>query len=250
LIDQVRWAAYGLAHANTLKSLATIGGKRAATNALVQPVRVMRDHLVGDVNPLVVRGIVPPQAIALRRGNSPRNVAFDVLKLVEVAYRNFHHLEGQSKTTRADLQAAATAAQNLIEYLGAKGQSAESAAENALTLRRALAYFMELYEELRWAVRYVRRRHKDANVIMPSLYTLRKKKGARADNDDDDEATPIDAPPPAPNTDGSLGIDIAHLQALMAGGVLGKAPTKSPYSPNVGDTDGNSEGNGAHGSMG
>lgn len=230
LIEQVRQGLFGLTHANTLRQLATAGSTSEAMNGPVAALRVVRDHLVGDVNPLVVRGIVSPQAIVLSPGNNPRNVAFDVLRLVEVSDANYHHLDGQSKMTRTDLQAAATAAQDLLQYLGAKEQSTESAEDATLTRQRALAYFIALYEELRWAVRFVRRNHKDAHLIMPSLFTLRKKRGgAAAENADeaDDAAAPVAPQAPAANTDAATGVDLAHLQALMGGGNQAATPATS-----------------------
>lgn len=233
LIDQVRQALFGLAHANILKQLAAAGGPSESASEAAAPLRLVRDHLVGDINPLVVRGLVPPQAVVLSPGNNPRNVAFDVLRLVEVTDTNYHHLEGQSKTTRADLQAAAKAAQDLLEQLGAKEQFGDSLEDATLTRLRALAFFVALYEELRWGVRFVRRKHKDAHLFMPSLFTLRKKRSNAAAEDADDDAPEVQ-PTPAATADAS-GIDLAHLQTLMnGGGQPTTAPNPTPATPNSG----------------
>lgn len=218
LIDQVRYALFGLAHANILKQVAAAGGPSEGAGDAAEPLRVVRAYLVSDVTPLVARRIVAPEAIALTQGNSPRNVAFDVLRLVEVADSNYHHLEGQSKTTRADLQAAAKAAQELLEQLGAREQASESAEDSTLTRMRALAYFVALYEELRWGVRFVRRHYKDAHTIMPSLFTLRKKRTTSAVAEDTEDELPADEPSAPTGSPEAAGIDLAHLQALMNGG--------------------------------
>lgn len=217
LIDQTEKALFGLAHSNILKQLTT-AEQAESTNQAAAPLRVIADHLQADVAPLVARGLVAPEAVVRSQGNNPRNAAFDVLRLVEVADSNYHHLEGATKLSRAELQAAAEAARALLEFLAAKEQSDESAEEATLTRLRALAHFVALYEELRWAVRYTRRNHKDAHLIMPSLYSLRKKRTTAAAADDtDDEGEQDQATTPAVGTD-TTSIDLGHLQALMNGG--------------------------------
>lgn len=174
LIDQVREAAWALSHAEMLRRGAA-GGVVDPTSTLVDALRETRARLLGDAKPLVPRGRVSPRAVILSQGNSPRNVALDVMRLVEVLGCNLEYLEGRSLTTRSDLEAAACAAQRLLQRLGAKEQSIEGFEAATLTRQRAVALFLELYEELRWAVRFVRRKHKDADALMPSMYTLRSK---------------------------------------------------------------------------
>lgn len=229
LVDQVKHALFGLAHANTLKQVAAAGEQGETVSDAAAPLRALNETILADVAPLVARGVVPAEAVVRSQGNNPRNVAFDTLRLVEVAESNYRHLEGQTKLTRADLQSAVQAAQDLLEFLATKEQAVESLEEATLTRLRAFAYFLALYEELRWAVRYVRRHQKDAHLIMPSLFTLRKKRssGTSAVDDGDDEVQEQQTPPPAMTDDGS--VDLEHLQALMNGG--GQPAVNAPVTP-------------------
>lgn len=224
LPHQLRQAAYGLAYAETMKRGAADAPEEDRDDP-VAAVRAIRDHLAGDVVPLIKRGRVSGESVKLSQGNSPRNVAFDVLKLVSAIDGNLEYLDGRSLTTRADLEAAAAAAENLLEYLGTKEQSTENAEEVSLMRQRAMTLFVELFEELRWGVRFTRRKQKDANLIMPSLYTLRAKRKSAAEEDDDVDAEDLSA------SDGggaavSSEVDLAQLDSIMSGGASA-APARS-----------------------
>lgn len=227
LIQDLREGIGGLAYCEMLKR----GAGDSALDHGSDPVlalRTIRDQLVSDAQPLVARGYLSPADLTLSQGNSPRNVAFDVMKFATKIGDNIQHLEGRSMITPADLDAAAKAAEDLLEFLGIKEKAQESAEEVTLTRQRSMTYAYELYEELRWGVRFTRRKQKDADVIMPSLFTLRTKKASRDNVEPEQPATPGTPAAPTETNPATAGLDLAHLQAIMSGGVT--QPT-APVAP-------------------
>jgi hypothetical protein len=97
-----------------------------------------------------------------------------------------------------------------VKFIGTREQSTENAEEVGLMRQRAMTLFLDLFEELRWGVRYTRRKQKDAYLIMPSLYTLRTKRRNAADEDDD----VVEASEASAGNDGAADVSeigLAHL---------------------------------------
>lgn len=173
LILQTADAAHALCHAEALRSAAVARATHRPSPS-IEALRAVREHLVADAKPLVTRGRIPAKAITLSPGNSPRKFAADVLKFVETLSANIHYLDGRSLTTLPAREAAALSAEDVLAFLREKQRDAESIESANLTRQRALVWFLHLYEELRWALRFVRRRSGDADLIAPSVYTVRR----------------------------------------------------------------------------
>ena len=93
---------------------------------------------------------------------------------METLSANIHYLDGRSLTTLPAREAAALSAEDVLAFLREKQRDAEPIESANLTRQRALVWFLHLYEELRWALRFVRRRSGDADLIAPSVYTVRR----------------------------------------------------------------------------
>jgi hypothetical protein len=206
LLSELKEVAYALGHLETLKR----GSKGLIVDASVSDavvrMRGIRDVFLADIQPLVARGKLDERAIALTPGNSARNVAFDVLRLVNYLDEQWSTIAGKTLTTQADLEAARVSARDLITVLGVRDNT-EGDEELNLARAKALSWLMDVWEELRWAVRYVRRHANDADTIMPSLYSLRGKRSSGAAPEE-----VADAEPPAPSAE----VD-ADLEAIMNG---------------------------------
>jgi hypothetical protein len=231
LIEDLAEATGGLGHCETLKRGAAGGGADHANNP-VQVARGIRTALVFHGGPLIAQGKLTPEDLTLSQGNSPRDIAFDVMKFVAKISDNYEFIEGKSLLTRADLQAATRAAEDLLQFLGVREKAQANAEETTLMRQRALTQVYELYEELRAGVHFTRRRQKDGDVITPSLFTMRTKKSVR----DAEEASTAGASAgttaaSAPGSEASAaagGIDLAQLQALMSGN---GAPSPNTVAP-------------------
>jgi hypothetical protein len=218
LIPDLREAAYALAHLEALRRGSKGQPLGATVNDAVTRIRSARDVLLADVQPLVARGLLDEKALLLTPGNSPRNIAFDVLRLVNYLDENWATLAGKTLTTEQDLDAARVQARDLITSLGVR-DNAESEEELSVTRQRAMTLLMDIYEELRWAVRYTRRRAEDGDLIMPSLYSLRSRRSGGSEQTDEDETPPAVGGVNAPRAGeaGAGAVDAAHLEAVMAG---------------------------------
>jgi len=181
LIRELREAGYALGHVEALKRGSRGQALGVTVTEAVDRMRSLRNVLLADVQPLVARGLLNVKALVLAPGNSPRNVAFDTLRLVNYLDENREALAGKTLTTEQDLAAARLQAQDLITFLAVR-DNPEGKEELALARQRAMTHLMGIYEELRWAVRYARRAAKDGDWSMPSLYSLRKKRGSESEN--------------------------------------------------------------------
>lgn len=217
-IGDLREGTYALAHAESLRLSAA--GMAPAPSDPVEAVRAFRADLAEDLEGLVRRGLLEAKALAFSTGNSPRNIAFDVLRFANYMDQYADVLKGRSWTTPEQVNAARAAAKRLLEFAGEKVYAPEDDTEHKSIRHRALTYVVRLYEEIRAAVLYARRAHGDANILAPSLYATRSKRGSSKDGSTDTPDTSDTPPAAADAAPGTTdGIDLEHLVNLMNGGV-------------------------------
>jgi hypothetical protein len=209
LFGDMKQAIFALAHAESLKRGAS--GLPSELEDPMKEVRATRAKMKADLEPLVVRGILAPDALTLSVGNSARNVAFDVLRFANYMDQHAALLKARMWTTPEELYQARTAAQQLLAFAGTKEFTTQD--EVSLMYQRAMSYVAELYEELRWAVRYARRQFGDADVIAPSLYTMRAQRGPGKNRPAPEEVEPSSTPVPA--NGGAAEVDLNHLESIM-----------------------------------
>ncbi len=227
MISELRETAFAVAHLESLMR----GAKGFVSQDTADPLQKVRDYrslLLADTQPLVARGLLEQEASTLSRGNSPRNIAFDTLQLANYLDTNWERIQGRSLITREELDAARDAVRELLTYLGVKDQGGESEEEVQSNRLKGLTLLFKLYEELRWAVRYIRRNTGDADLVMPSLYTLRKAR-RNTSGPDEPETQPPSSDESANDADEDE-IDTARLEELMAsaGRRSAAAPPRTP----------------------
>lgn len=174
VFNDLRLAIFALGHAEALKRGAS--GLASEAEYPLQDVRKARNRMKADLEPLVARGLLAPKALTLTSGSSARAVAFDVLRFGTYIDQHAQALQGRMWTTPEELAEARTKAQRLLELAGSKDQSNPEDGP-ALMYLRAMTHLAEVYEEVRWAVRYTRRSFGDGEAIAPSLYTMRAQRG-------------------------------------------------------------------------
>jgi hypothetical protein len=220
IFPELKQAIFALGHAESLKR-----GAPGLPSDLEDPIKQVRDTrttMKADLEPLVVRGLLAEDALTLSQGNSARNIAFDVLRFANYMDQHATILQGRMWTTPEELSKARAAAQELLEFAGSKDQ-ATAEDEVALMQQRAMNHAAELYEELRWAVRYARRKLGDADTIAPSLYTMRAQRGATKGRPLPEGSAPN---PSSAQTGGGVAVvDVSHLEAIMNGRPSDGVPT-------------------------
>ncbi len=232
LINELREMAFAVIHLESL-SRGAKGFVSEDSSDPVQQVRHYRSMLLADVQPLVARGLLEPEASTLSRGNSPRNLAFDTLQLANYLDRNWDQIQGRSLTTREEIDASRDAVRELLTYLGVKDQGGESEEEVQSNRLKGITLLVKLYEELRWAVRYIRRNTSDADLVMPSLYSLRKSP-RRGAPEVDDPSTDL---PPSGDAESDDVVDTERLEELMASVTHRATSTDTANAEQNGDTN-------------
>ncbi|MGE5785589.1 MAG: hypothetical protein ACM3ZE_13410 [Myxococcales bacterium] len=83
----------------------------------------------------------------------------------------------------ADLERAEALGDEMLQAIGESKQVTVQAANAALVRHRAFSLVVRTYEEVRWAVRYLRRHEGDSSRIAPSLYHRPKPKRKKGNRD-------------------------------------------------------------------
>ncbi len=140
-----------------------------------------RDLLHDDARVLLGRGLIPAESLEHYDGLvGYMNVAEDLQLLSTLLSANWERIEGRCATTEQELELASLLAARIIRLVGERERNFARAAEFADKRARAFTLFFDCYEEIRFAVAYVRRHEGDADEFAPSLHATRKKSGKTA----------------------------------------------------------------------
>jgi hypothetical protein len=207
--DKIRDYALALAH--------THGAYRAALGPtdpiakISEEVSAIRDQLFADAQALGGRGLLEPGRVEkLRSGLGYKNVAFDVVGLVQLFRERAHDLVGKTPVTPQELDHAAELAQQLVTAVGLKEQSTAGLTAAALLRQQAFTLFTQAYDEARRAIGYLRWHAGDADTIAPSLWAGRGGSKSPASADPVPTPAPLDTTSPpttgAPATAPGIGL--------------------------------------------
>jgi hypothetical protein len=176
-LDRLESYALALAHAQAeyLKAPATNPGP----TELAREVRRWRDELLGVVQALAARGVIPKPSAGLverRRAYGPLAVA--VLALAEHLREHSAAIAGKTVLERSELDQATSAAQRLLGAMALPRRKPEKKAV-AEERDRAFTLLIRAYADVRRAVRYLRWRERDADGVAPSLYRRGERQRSR-----------------------------------------------------------------------
>jgi len=183
--------AMALSHAHTLYLVANKPPDEL--DPLVQEGTALRELLFSDSAALVRRGLMNGARLAELLGPIGfKNLASDLQVLAAVFRENFAQIEGKCATTRTEITRADEISEEILRAVGLKEQGTALIAATSDIRSRAFTVVIDLYDQTRRALLYLRWNEDDADTIAPSLYSGRtgRKKGAK------EEAKP--PAPPAP----------------------------------------------------
>jgi hypothetical protein len=205
--------ALALTHAQAVQRAAFT--PRPAIVAAAEELTTTRDHLLADAWSLANHGYINPERLKeCKRAIGYRPVAYDVLTLATVLKEDWSAVEGKTPITLADLSRAEVKAEELLEAVGLKDQSPVMMSEAVRLRQKAFTLFMNVYDDIRRAIVYLRGKQDDADKIAPSLYAGRAPR-RKAEEEPPEAPTPVppvltpetDTPPPVvPATSGGLPI--------------------------------------------
>ncbi len=167
--DSLRDYALALGHTHAALHVAT--GASGGLSKLADDLAEVRDILHADAAALIRRKILDEAGFTnLHRGNGYKDMAFEVVGLVGLLRQGWEAINGRSALELEELEHAARLAQDLVTAVGMQ-ERVPAAVRAAAALRlRAYTLLMAAYDDVRRAVSYLRRPHRDADVIAPSLF--------------------------------------------------------------------------------
>lgn len=185
-----------------------------ALELLVPEASALRDVLHADALACVKRGLLPAEAVReVRRANGHRALILDLSLLSTGLRAAWPRIAGRSGVSELELGRADTLVAELTAAVGARDHAPVPTGKVAQLRAAAYTLLVRRYEELRHAALYTRRRHGDADEILPSLFSsqgARRARSGQASGDAGSEVAPAEVPSaPAPSP-------LPDLQAQLA----------------------------------
>lgn len=164
-------------------------------DALVPEATALRDVLYADASALVQRKLLPEDALKdVKRAIGHRALFLD-LQILSALFRGaLDRVRGRSAVSEDEVVRAERLVIDLSVAVGARDHSPALVAESSQLRNQAYTAFMQRYDQIHAAVAYVRRKHGDTDVFVPSLFAGN---GTRRPKDPGNE--PDVTPSPAPN---------------------------------------------------
>jgi hypothetical protein len=187
LFDKVETYALALGHAQTLYK--TMNEPPQSLVALADTAMAKRNVLLCAVNLLIARGLIHPSALSgLEGADAYQHVASDLFALANILTVRASAIP-DAPIKPAELVEAEILADQLQTAIGERDHERTQRTPSDLSRNRQAAFtlLINAYEEVRAAIKYLRRKQGDADKIIPSLYKshgIRKKKQAKDDLDE------------------------------------------------------------------
>jgi hypothetical protein len=145
----------------------------------------LRCRLIADVRVLVKRGLLTAPRLAKLTGpNGYQATASDLLTLVAFMREHWTLFEHSSPVSLDEVDRAEFVGDQLVCAIGTRDKSTARWAAAADQRARAYTLLVRAYDELRFAVEYLRRHEGDAETIAPSLYKKRKTQCRKVDSNE------------------------------------------------------------------
>ncbi len=142
--------------------------------ALLATATEWRRILLSDARALTQRGLLPSRCLdrlKLRKGY--KNVAFDVMALSALFRQHWATVAGKTAVSPDDIEQSARIAGELLAAVGLRDHGPASTLCAIELRKRAFTLLVNVYDELRRAVIYLRWHQDDVDPWMPSLYQRR-----------------------------------------------------------------------------
>ena len=138
---------------------------------LAEEAAEIRETMLAEATLLVRRGLVSDDKLEQLKGaNGYKNVASDLLVLVNVMEEVWPQIQGKTLTTVDDLNTASRLSTRLTRVVGLREQNPALVAEAADRRLRAYTLLMLTYDDVRRAATYLRNDQDDADTIAPCLH--------------------------------------------------------------------------------
>ncbi|HMA94889.1 MAG TPA: hypothetical protein VKP30_19495 [Polyangiaceae bacterium] len=149
---------------------------------LVAEAAAVREQMVSDATALAKRGYLDGAVLDKLKGAvGHRNVATDLLTLVNVIRANWEAVAGKTALSAQELERAECLSDQLVNDIGERAVGPATIDKIVLERQQAYTVLVNAYDELRRAVTYLRWNYGDEDAIAPSLFGGKRRKST-ADN--------------------------------------------------------------------
>jgi len=187
---------YALALAHTHGAYRGLAAPPDGVVKLAEQLASTRDMLFADAMALAKRGVFDEaRVMKLRSGPGYKNLAFDVVGLVQILRERWADIANRTGVQQAELDQAAQLAQRLVTSVGIKEQQPVTANGVALLRQQAYSLLLHAYDEVRRAISFLRWHEQDVESIAPSLWSGR---GTRPAPEPEPPPVPAPGAPAAP----------------------------------------------------
>jgi hypothetical protein len=169
-IEKIRLLALALNYLQARHRFLKEANKTEAPAELI----ALRDQLRKGIDFLISRGFVPEERLskaALTTGHHA--IAYNVIAFVEILAETADEVGTPPYWSRAELEDIRRKADAFFDALGDKEFGPDADAELKLARRKVFAMLGMYWNDLYELMRYIRRREKDVDSIMPTLYPPR-----------------------------------------------------------------------------
>lgn len=202
-VDRLKVYAMGAWFAH----LAALPKPASSLDALKLEANELKADLIAGAEPLAYKGLVSKEALAkIKEGSGFLDLANDNVALSALYTEAWPRVENKTAVEWAQVERAAIVGPQLILALGEKIAFSGTSTEATRLRARAISLFLDVYDELRRAVEYIRWHEGDATSFVPTLYQGGGRRPTTESPSGEDEATPapgVDATPASGTPDGA-----------------------------------------------
>lgn len=170
------------------------GDEPEELKAVYEEAVAWRSTLYSDGTNLVKHGKLGEESISgVRNETGYRNVAYDLLTLVDLFRDSEARIAGRTATQPDELNRAERVANQLLKLTARRDDVQPTQPALGDDRMRAVSLMIKSFQEARRAIQFVRFYHGDAELITPSIYTARnarKRDDALEPSDDDSVIQP------------------------------------------------------------
>ncbi len=161
---------------------------------LVAEATALRESLLTAATALAQAELISGDRLGELKGPvGYRNIASDVLTLMNIIRNSWASVSARTAVTEEELDRAQWVGNQLFGDIGMRAQSPAAIAAFALERQQSYTLFVNAYDEARRGLSYLRWREGDVDRIAPSLFSGRKRK-ATTDAEVTEEAVPVTTP--------------------------------------------------------
>lgn len=166
-VDRLKVYAMGAWFAH----LAALPKPASSLDALKLEAAELKADLIAGAEPLAYKGLVSKEALAkIKEGSGFLDLANDNVALSALYTEAWPRVENKTAVEWAQVERAAVVGPQLILALGEKIGFSGTTSEATRLRARAISLFLDVYDELRRAVEYMRWHEGDAASFVPTLY--------------------------------------------------------------------------------